>query len=132
MVNKMLAPRLLDLVIFRDVKDPSSRYVKRLIGFLAGRSEVVVKDGEIWINGVKPELPPDIIKLRFDTPQYMWNPWGTSEKPARLGKDEYFVIGDFALWSSDSREWGPLPGSEYRRRREHYYLLAGSRKGCYH
>jgi signal peptidase I len=104
MVNKLLAPRRWDLVSFRSLHDPNDRYVKRLVG-LPGE-EVVIKDGHIWINGAKQEPPPDIAKLTFlADPQG----FGAPENPVRLGADECFVLGDFALRSSDSRRWGPIP-----------------------
>jgi signal peptidase I len=36
---------------------------------------------------------------------------GSPENPWRLGPDQYWVLGDFAHISADSRMWGPVPGA---------------------
>jgi signal peptidase I len=104
-VNKLLAPRRWDIIAFRWPQDPSYEYTKRVVG-LPGE-EVVIKEGGIWINGTRAEPPAQIASLRF-TPGPDGLPEGISgseKHPARLGMDEYFVVGDFALASSDSRVW---------------------------
>ncbi len=109
-VNRLLTPRRWDVVVFRFVKDPSVIYAKRLVG-LPGE-EVAIKDGGVWINGARQEPPPAIAHLTFTpAPPGMHESLATWEHPMRLGGDEYFVLGDFSLRSSDSRVWGPVPGN---------------------
>lgn len=108
--NKLLSPRRWDLIVFRPPDHPNAKWVDRLVG-LPGE-ELVIKEGAIWINGSKVELPPEIAGLEFtDNIDGMPIPWGSAESPARLGPDEYFVVGDFAHRSSDSRMWKGVPGS---------------------
>jgi signal peptidase I len=107
--EKLLTPRRWDLVVFRSPNDPDIKLVKRLVG-LPGE-QVVIKEGAVWIDGERQRPPDDIAGLQFtaefDAPFGV--PLGSPDRPAQLGKDEYFVIGDNSRRSSDSRDWGPLP-----------------------
>jgi signal peptidase I len=108
--NKLLVPRRWDLVTVRSPQNPSEQYVKRLIG-LPGE-KVVIKDGQVWVNGKLLQPLAEISSLRF-TPT--GGPqadalWGSPARPAKLGPGENFVVGDFAEHSADSRTWGkPIP-----------------------
>ena len=111
--NKLLAPRRWDLITFRSPTNRDEQYVKRLIG-LPGE-EVVIKEGQVWVNGKPLEPPPEIASLRF-TPIAGSEAdalWGSPGRPAKLGPGENFVVGDFAEWSTDSRTWrNPIPQSD--------------------
>lgn len=109
LVNKLLTPRRWDLIVFRPVKNPSALFVMRLVGFPG--EEVIIKEGKIWINGIKQEPPVEIAKLTFGTLlEKMEEDFGSPERPMRVGDGEYFTLGDFSLRSYDSRAWGALPG----------------------
>jgi signal peptidase I len=107
--NKLLSPRRWDLIVFRYPADPKEKYVRRLVG-LPGE-EVVIKEGAIWINGLRMEAPAEIAGLEFTDGLDGIKGWGSPDDPARLGANEYYVLGDFAHRSSDSRFWKALPGS---------------------
>ncbi|CAN5127938.1 signal peptidase I [soil metagenome] len=88
------------VLIFKYPKDPSKYFIKRIIG-LPGET-VVLKDGAVTIkNPAQPQgfalNEPYVIYSKPDTNEYV------------LGPDEYFVMGDNRLGSSDSRVWGPVP-----------------------
>jgi signal peptidase I len=121
-VNKLLTPRRWDIIAFRHPKDPSLKYLMRLVG-LPGET-VYIKEGEIWVNEVKTEFPAELTALRYhpradNYSHPLWAPnannslppLGTPEDPWRLGPDEYWVLGDFSPRSADSRIWGPVPGA---------------------
>jgi signal peptidase I len=102
--NKLLTPRRWDPVVFRPVEDPKRRYVKRVVA-LPGE-EVVIKDGAIWIDGIRQEPPADLAGIHYAPGPEGWpGLWGTPDVPTRLGEDEYFVIGDHVEGSVDSRTW---------------------------
>jgi signal peptidase I len=103
--NKLLSVKRWDLVVFRSPARPEFKYVKRLVG-LPGE-EIVIKEGAMWVNGTRQDPPPEIAQLEFTyAPERgTGKSWGSPERPARLGEDEYFVVGDFLLRSSDSRTW---------------------------
>jgi signal peptidase I len=107
--NKLLSLRRWDLIVFRYPRDPKEKYIKRLVG-LPGE-EIVIKEGAIWINGVRMEPPAEIAGLVFTDGVDGMKGWGAPDDPARLGPDEYYVLGDFANRSSDSRHWKAVPGS---------------------
>ena len=105
-VAKFLKPRRWDLVVFRFPEKPAEIYVKRLVG-LPGET-VHIEEGAIWIDG-KKQNPPDSIRGNQYLSQipdwYGPDPWGSPARPAKLGSDEYFVLGDFSAQSYDSRFW---------------------------
>jgi len=105
-VAKFLTPRRWDLVVFQYPEDPAILYVKRLVAFPG--ENVHIQDGFVWIDG-KKQTPPDslqAIEYLSELPNWLGpDLWGTANRPALLGKDEYFVLGDFSAQSNDSRLW---------------------------
>jgi signal peptidase I len=104
LVAKYLSPQRWDVVVFRSNENPNSLYAKRIVG-LPGE-EIQIRDGSIWVDD-KLMTPPDSIqgieylsKLPFSK-----SLWGTEDRPALLGRNEYFVLGDFSAQSYDSRSW---------------------------
>jgi signal peptidase I len=106
LVCKLLAPKRWDVVIFAWPEDPSILYVKRLVG-LPGEEVAVRDDGRVWIDGHPLDPPESLDGLqyvnKFDRPTFSL--WAVPDRPAKLGADEYFVLGDFSLRSKDSRLW---------------------------
>ena len=88
------------VIVFKYPKDPSKQFIKRIIG-LPGET-VVIKDGAVTIVNAENTdgfiLDEPYVKLaKPDTATYT------------LSEEEYFVMGDNRLRSSDSRIWGPVP-----------------------
>ena len=96
-------PKRGDIVVFNT--PPEARiacgsggvFVKRLIG-LPGETWQE-KDGYVYING-KMLNEPYIKADRRDT---------TSQGPIKIGKGQYFMMGDNRGGSCDSRRWGTVP-----------------------
>lgn len=106
-VCKFLPPARWDVVAVHTPVEPSALMAKRVVG-LPGE-DVVIRDGGVWINGARQELPADISNLHYTTaPEHTPDGFGSPDRPVRLGPDEYFVLGDFSLRSTDSRTWGPV------------------------
>lgn len=89
-----------DVIVFHYPGNPSTFYVKRIIGL---PNEVVsIHRGVVTITthgGEKFAL----------TESYIVNEDATYTKDVLLNQEEYFVMGDNRPNSSDSRVWGPLP-----------------------
>ena len=89
-----------EVLVFRYPENPSKYFIKRLIG-LPGET-VIVRDGSVIV--MNTENPEGFI-LR--------EPYADSRTFGNvaidLSEDEYFVLGDNRIVSSDSRIWGPLP-----------------------
>ncbi|WP_036609053.1 signal peptidase I [Oribacterium sp. P6A1] len=86
---KFFTPDRLDVVIFQ--KNDSTENIKRVVG-LPGET-VVIQNGRIYINGTLLESD-SISNISLA---------GIAEKPVQLMDDEYFLIGDNADSSEDSR-----------------------------
>jgi len=93
-----------EVIVFRYPIDPSQYYIKRIIG-LPG--EVIeIKDG--YVSIYNQEFPEGKV---LDESIYL--PEGritVGQIHLKLDENEYFVLGDNRQASSDSRQWGKLPG----------------------
>ena len=91
-----------EVLVLRFPGDPSQFFIKRTVGLPGER--VVIENGQVTIyNQAAPEG-------QLLAESYLSNSNITYGNIDRiLGPDEYFVLGDNRLSSSDSRIWGPLP-----------------------
>jgi signal peptidase I len=99
-------PRRDEVIVFKYPKDTTQYFIKRIIG-LPGE-KVKVDRGRVTVFNA--EHPSGFV---LDEP-YIGNQaitFGSSE-PVTLGTNEYFVLGDNRLASSDSRVWGILPKND--------------------
>lgn len=91
-----------DVIVFKYPKDPSQYFIKRVIG-LPGE-KVRVDQGHVYVTNV---AHPDGFELNEPFIDNQPITFGKSETVV-LKEDEYYVLGDNRLQSSDSRVWGVL------------------------
>ncbi len=85
-----------DIIVLQYPKDPKLDYIKRVVG-LPG-DEIVIERGLVFVNGEKlHEEYVDVPDLR-------------SKLQTVVKDDHFFVLGDNRCHSSDSREFGQVPG----------------------
>ena len=98
---RLREPQRGEVVVFKYPNDPSTFYIKRVIG-LPGE-KVTVKNGEVFI--LNSEFPQGA-KVEGD---YLRPGVKTSGNVnVTLADNQYFVLGDNRNYSFDSRSWGPL------------------------
>jgi signal peptidase I len=86
-----------DIVVFRYPKDPSKRYIKRVIG-LPGDT-VEIRRGVVFLNGAR--LDESYLVPEFRDKK--------SQTPITIEPGHYYVLGDHRNMSNDSRNWGVVP-----------------------
>ncbi len=96
-------PQRGEIIIFRYPKDPSQYYIKRIVG-LPGET-IKISEGTITI--FNDENPTGLV---LNEPYLSENNQFTSGNiEINLDENDYFVLGDNRLASSDSRIWGAVP-----------------------
>lgn len=98
---RISAPKRGDVVVFESPQNHAIYYIKRIIG-LPG-DEVTIKNGSVFVNGKQIE-ENYLARGQKTTVEGM----SSAELDQKVGKDQYFVMGDNRDRSSDSREWGLL------------------------
>jgi signal peptidase I len=113
LVNRLARPQRWDLAVFRYSLAPEQIWVKRLVG-LPGE-EIEIRDGSIFINGVKLVPPNDLAPLAWYEPgkaeetEFAPETFGIRGKSFHIDRGQYFMLGDNSPNSFDSRFWGPVP-----------------------
>jgi signal peptidase I len=102
-----------EVVVLRYPKDHKQFFIKRVIG-LPGE-KIKIDNGRVTVyNEEHPEGV--IMEEPYLSNQGLTFPHITTvvggRKTIEMGSDEYFVLGDNRLASSDSRDWGVLRHSE--------------------
>lgn len=95
-------PQRGDVIIFRYPKDPSTFFIKRVIGL--PNEKVSIKAGVITIKNA--EYPKGFALDNSYVEADKIKKDDLEEK--ELSNKEYFVMGDNRSGSFDSREWGPV------------------------
>lgn len=92
-----------DVIVFRYPKDTSQYFIKRIIA-LPGE-KVKIQNGKAYVFNAEH---PDGSALNEPYLSNQDITFGKDEE-ITLGTDQYYVMGDNRLASSDSRVWGILP-----------------------
>lgn len=90
-----------EVVVLRFPNDPSQFFIKRVTGLPGER--IMITEGRVKIYSAEHEAG-----LVLDESYLANNNLTYGNVDLRLGEDEYFVLGDNRLSSSDSRVWGAL------------------------
>ncbi len=107
------SPERGQVVVMRYPKNPKEFYIKRIVG-LPGE-KVQLDNGRVVIyNAAHPEGVT--LTEPYLSNQELSYPHDSSIIAAKniltLEPDQYFMMGDNRLASSDSRDWGPLPRAD--------------------
>jgi signal peptidase I len=105
-IYKITPPKRGDVVIFKSPKNKEIDYIKRVIGLPGDRVKLV--NNTYYVNGVKLDEP----YLRPDT-QTSGGTFLREGDEAVIPEGQYFLSGDNRPHSSDSREFGPVPLTDF-------------------
>lgn len=92
---RLREPQRGEMVVFSYPKNPSQKYIKRIIG-LPGET-IEIKSGKIFVDGKL--LNEDYLK----TKEFYFK-----DEKIKLKEQEYYVLGDNRDFSFDSRNFGPV------------------------
>ncbi len=93
-----------DVMIFKYPLDPKEYFIKRVIG-LPGE-KVVIHDNTVTIYKTATSTDGFVLSEPYTKGETL------GEETVELTSDQYFVMGDNRMVSSDSRLWGPVPAND--------------------
>ena len=93
-------PQRGEVIVFSYPKNPSEKFIKRVIGL--PEEKIELKNEKIIITD---QSGKEIVLYELD---YLNSSNYLGNKEFVLSKEEYFVLGDNRLHSFDSRNWGTL------------------------
>lgn len=96
-----------DVAVMRSPVEPGLEYIKRIVA-LPG-DEVLIADGRLWVNDLLVEEPYAQLGEGVEGV-------GDALVWTRVREGHYFVLGDNRPHSSDSRDFGQVPGDLLRGR----------------
>ena len=94
-------PKRGEVVVFRFPEDPSQFFIKRVIGL--PEETVEIKNDKVIIHNKQQPGGFVLNENYLESGQHT-----LGDTRFKLDPNEYFVMGDNRLRSSDSRRWGPL------------------------
>ncbi|MFH1188944.1 MAG: signal peptidase I [bacterium] len=100
LVYRFRLPERKEVIVFRNPRNEAEYYIKRVIG-LPGE-HIIIDNGTVFVDGER--ITEDYLSVE--------NRVIPGSFDFQLASDEYFVMGDNRLASSDSRIWGPLKTNE--------------------
>lgn len=95
-----------DVIVFKAPTDNEKDFIKRIIGI--GGDSVMLKEGRVYLNG---SVLDESAYLASDVRTYPGS-FLLENQSTTVPEGSYFVMGDNRPFSSDSREWGYLPGKD--------------------
>lgn len=101
---RLREPERGEVIVFQFPGNPSQRYIKRIVG-LPGET-IEIKDGKVVLYN---EVGGRKAVVLDESPYLSSQTETTGSLKVTLKSNEYFVLGDNRLFSSDSRAWGVLP-----------------------
>lgn len=93
-------PQRGEVIVFKYPKDPSQRFIKRIVGL--PQEKIELRNEQIIITDKFGET------IVLDESNYLLSQGWFEEMEVNLGEGEYFILGDNRDHSFDSRRWGPL------------------------
>jgi signal peptidase I len=107
-----------DIVVFRFPQDPTTDFVKRVVG-LPGET-ITIRDKSVYVDGRKLPEPYTIYvdDVTYPAQPALPEPYRSRDQfgPVKVPRGQYFVMGDNRDRSNDSRFWGTVPRSMIKGR----------------
>ncbi len=95
------APARGDVVVFVAPPHPDQDYIKRIVAIPG--DTITINDTTVIVDGVK-------LNETYIDPRNQGNIWASKTiSDMIIPPDDYFVLGDNRIGSSDSRDWGFVP-----------------------
>ena len=93
-------PKLGDVIVFKAPPEPEKDYIKRVIG--TPGDTIFIQDGNVYRNG---KILNESTFLKPEVKTYA-GAFLKDGEAIKVPANEYLVMGDNRMESSDSREWG--------------------------